>query len=161
MMLTDAEPEAMRGWCRSSGFDPVCLVRAHVDHERVPDYLALADFALTPVKPVPTKRYCTPIKDGEYWAMGLPVIITPGISEDSDLIGRLGIGAVLGGLSKPHYAVAIRAIDALLTGGDRARLAESIRAVASERRGYALADAVYRTLYRPGAFAGAASPAEG
>ena len=45
----------------------------------------------TPVKPVPTKRYCTPVKDGEYWALGLPVIITEGISDDSGIIRENGI----------------------------------------------------------------------
>lgn len=154
LMLTDADPERMREWCRLCGFDPESLVCIRVDYARVPDFLALADFALTPVKPVPTKRYCTPIKDGEYWAMGLPVIITPGISEDSDLIERLGVGVVLGGLSQSHFAAAIQKIDGLLSGPDREGLGRAIRALASERRSYGVADAVYKALYGPGTLLG-------
>ena len=53
-----------------------------VPYNQITDYYQIADFAINPVKPVPSKRYCTSIKDGEYWGMGLPVVITKNISDD-------------------------------------------------------------------------------
>lgn len=49
---------------------------------QVPSYLSMADFGLVPVRQYPGKRFCSPIKNGEYWACGLPIIIPKGISDD-------------------------------------------------------------------------------
>jgi hypothetical protein len=104
----------------------------------------LADFAICPVKPVPTKRYCTPIKDGEYWASGLPVVITKGISDDSDIIAQHDIGFVLQNLQPDEYQKAISKIDLLMqTPGTR----EKIREVARQYRNFRIAEEVYRLIY--------------
>ena len=113
----------------------------------VPDLMGLADWALTPVKPVPTKRYCTPIKDGEYWALGLPVMITKEISDDSALIERYGIGSVISSLDQAGYELAVKEMDVILQSGDRAQLYGRVRAVAERYRNFEIAESVYRTLY--------------
>ncbi|MEI6949498.1 hypothetical protein V9K67_20090 [Paraflavisolibacter sp. H34] len=64
-------------------------------HQEVPYYLSAADFALATIKPAPSRKFCSAIKVGEYWANGLPVLITTGVGDDSDIIGRQQIGAVL------------------------------------------------------------------
>lgn len=55
---------------------------AQVPHADVPAYLSAADFAFSTIKPAPCRKYCCPVKDGEYWANGLPVLLEPGIGED-------------------------------------------------------------------------------
>ncbi|HEX8921719.1 MAG TPA: glycosyltransferase, partial [Pyrinomonadaceae bacterium] len=77
LMLTDTPPARVRELAEASGLDPSIVRTQFVAHELIPKYIGLGDFAINPVKPVPTKRYCTSIKDGEYWAMGLPVVIPP------------------------------------------------------------------------------------
>jgi len=62
-----------------------------VSHADVPAHLSAADFAFCTVKPAPIKRYQCPIKNGEYWANGLPFIMTDGIADDHKLL-RQGIG---------------------------------------------------------------------
>ena len=99
LLLTPQRREDLGPMMRNAGCDPGIFIIQAVPHAEVADWMGLADFALTPVKPVPTKALCTPIKDGEYWALGLPVIITPGISDDSAIIERHSIGAVLNGLN--------------------------------------------------------------
>jgi len=141
----------LRRLAERSGFPGDALIVRFVDHDAVPAHLAAADFAVTPVKPVPTKRCCTPIKDGEYWAMGLPVVITPGISEDSEIIRRRGIGAVLEGFAPEHYRAALRRIDELLREVPPDELRARIRATAVEFRGFERADAAYRGVYGKGA----------
>jgi glycosyltransferase involved in cell wall biosynthesis len=108
--------------------------------------MAAADFGLTPVKPVKTKRYCTPIKDGEYWAMGLPVVITKDISDDSEIIKANDIGYVLHELSTAEYLLALNKINELLQG-DKLNLQLKIRAVAKKYRNFDLAHSIYSTIY--------------
>jgi glycosyltransferase involved in cell wall biosynthesis len=65
-----------------------------VSHEQVSAYLSAADFALANYKPGASKRYLSPVKIGEYWANGLPVLLTEGIGDDSDIIKNEGGGAL-------------------------------------------------------------------
>lgn len=57
-------------------------------HHEVPGYLSAANFAFAPIKPAPCRLYCSPVKVGEYWACGLPVLLTEGVGDDSDIIRR-------------------------------------------------------------------------
>ncbi len=145
LLLTNHADEEIDHYCAEAGLDREILVVRFVAHREIPIYLGLGDFALTPVKPVPTKRYCTPIKDGEYWAMGLPVVIPRGISEDSDIIETQGIGAVLDAFDPEAYRKAVQKIDEQLKQGQP--LGARIRQIAGRFRGYALADSVYAKVY--------------
>lgn len=147
LLLTSDSKESIDSLCRETGFDRGRLIQRFVEHRDIPRYMALADFALTPVKPLPAKRYCAPIKDGEYWAMGLPVIITQGISDDSDIIERRRIGAVLRGFSQADYDKALCEIESILSRHSRAELYRMIRGVAVETRSLAIAEEIYRSLY--------------
>lgn len=146
LLLTGHTSEEIEEYCSRAGLDRQMLVTRFVPHAEVARYLALADFALTPVKPVPTKRYCTPIKDGEYWAMGLPVVIPTGISEDSEIIRREGIGAVLDRLDDEAYAASLDTLESLLAE-PRDKLKRKIRDVAAKYRNYTIAEEVYRQVY--------------
>ena len=110
-------------------------------------WLSLADFAINPVKPVPTKRFCTSIKDGEYWACGLPVIIPSNISDDSLIIEDNNIGYVLKDLSDHEYRYAILKIKELYTIYGKAGLKLKIREVARRYRGFHIAHSVYTSIY--------------
>lgn len=147
LLLTGHSPEELSPFMTRAGLDPAMFTIRFVPHADMPRYMGLADVAITPVRSVPTKRYCTPIKDGEYWALGLPVIITPDISDDSRIIAENGIGAVLEGLDQASYEKAIRTIDRSLTSVEQQVLSERIRAVAIRYRSYGIAEHIYRTIY--------------
>lgn len=146
LLLSGHSLEEINKYCALSGLDPSIIRLRFVPHREVPEYLGLADFALTPVKPVPTKRYCTPIKDGEYWATGLPVVITANISEDSEIIEANQIGAVLERLDSVSYVTAVKRIDELLSM-PRDATALKIRAVARKHRSFEIAERIYRQIY--------------
>src|SRR6185295_4367020 len=116
--------------------DPGIIEIRFVPHAHIPEYIGLADFALTPVKPVPTKRFCTPIKDGEYWAAGLPVVITKNISDDSEIIEKNNIGAVINEFTKDDYLKAIQKIDNLLNNQPAEVLSRKIISVAEKYRSF-------------------------
>lgn len=57
-----------------------------VPHHLVTNYLSASDFGICPVKESPSRRFCSPIKTGEYYANGLPILISRGIGDDSEFI---------------------------------------------------------------------------
>jgi glycosyltransferase involved in cell wall biosynthesis len=73
--------------------DKAKVYMAAVPHADVPRYLSAADFAFATIKSYPSARYCSPVKNGEYWASGLPVLLTEGVGDDSDIITCEGGGA--------------------------------------------------------------------
>ncbi len=147
LLLSDIEDEKLNELILKSDLDKRLFIKEHVPHDEVPKYMRLGDFAISPYVPIPSKRYGTPIKNGEYWAMGLPVVITPNISDDSQIITNYQIGAVLNGLNPKAYLEAVITIDRLLSN-DRAQLAEKIRNIAQKYRSFKIAEKVYQSLYK-------------
>jgi hypothetical protein len=145
LMLTNASKKEVGDQVNRVGVPLSCIVQKFVDHNDIPRYMALGNFAVNFMKPVPARRYSTPIKDGEYWAMGLPIVITEGISDDSDIIRNNDIGYVLKSLTNEEYLCAIRKIDDLLTqdGG----LKSKIEQIGKKYRNFALAENVYQKIY--------------
>lgn len=144
LLLTSHTKEEVKVYCEKAGISSHFIIQKFVPHHEVPTYLGLADFAITPVRPVPTKRYCTPIKDGEYWAMGLPVIITKNISDDSDIVKKHSIGYVLEDLNDDHYQASVRRMDELIL--DKGMQAK-IKNVATRYRSFSIAREVYKKVY--------------
>ncbi len=64
-------------------------------HSEVPNYLSAADFAFSTIKPADCRRFCSPVKDGEYWASGLPILLPDMVGDDSEIIKREGGGAIM------------------------------------------------------------------
>jgi len=144
LVLTNHSTNEMAAYCKRAGVALDCIVMKFVPHNEVPRYMGLADFALTPVKPIPTKRYCTPIKDGEYWALGLPVVISANISDDSDIIETNHIGVVLKTLDLEEYQSAVLKIDELRM---QPELRDRIRNIARKYRSFEIAEDVYKKIY--------------
>jgi glycosyltransferase involved in cell wall biosynthesis len=144
LILTGQKTSEIHGYCDRAGVDRARIVVRFIPHQEVVRYMQLADFALTPVKPVPTKRYCTPIKNGEYWALGLPVVIPANISDDSQIIQDCKIGAVLPSLTDATYKEAVNKIDKLIQQAD---VQIKIRSIAMRHRSFGIAKKVYEKVY--------------
>lgn len=85
-----------------------------VPHEQVPAYLSTADLAFATYKPGPSKKYLSPVKIGEYWANGLPVLLTEGVGDDSDIIKNEGGGALFNLQEEGSLELAIKKIQQIL-----------------------------------------------
>lgn len=147
LILTSQNPSEIERMAKASGLNYGQVICKFVPHAAIADYMGLADFALTPVKPVPSKRYCTPIKDGEYWALGLPIVITPNISDDSQIIRTKKIGSVIDEFNPDAYLKSVKEIDALIKSRTKQELYYEIRAVAERYRNFSIAENVYRIIY--------------
>lgn len=104
----------------------------------------LAGFGICTIKPVPSKKYGTPIKNGEYWAMGLPLVIPANISVDSDIVKDKQIGYVLNNFSKAEYLKAIQEMERIMSTPG---LTQKIRDVAEEKRSFKTSIPIYQTIY--------------
>lgn len=150
VLLLSGSPRAeVDRLCAEAGLPPEVVTLRFVAHADVPRHLALGDFAINPVRPVPTKRFCTSIKDGEYWAMGLPVVIPEGISDDSAIVERRRIGVVLRAFTPEGYRRCVAELAALLDE-DREALRRRVREAVVAHRSFSVAEAAYRALYGEG-----------
>lgn len=146
-LLTDKNQDEIREQIKSKNISKSKIEVSFVSHSQVNNYLQMADFAINFVKPVPSKRYCTSIKDGEYWALGLPIVITKDISDDSDIIKINNIGSVLENLNKEGYLKSIEEIDHLLSQNSRREIYQKIRPVAEKYRNFEIAEKIYSKIY--------------
>jgi len=147
VMVTNADRIEIDRQLNRAGLPLDIVISKFVFHNDVPRYLSLGDFALNPVKPVPTKRYCTSIKDGEYWAMGLPVVITPGISDDSDIIKDNKIGAILENFNSQGYNKVVSELDRFVNGENKQEIQDSINIIAKKFRSFKIAEDIYAQIY--------------
>jgi glycosyltransferase involved in cell wall biosynthesis len=145
LILTNASREEINIELQRLGIPDHAVISRSVFHNEIPGYLSLGDFAINPVKPVPTKRYCTSIKDGEYWAMGLPVVISPNISDDSDIIAKENAGIVVDFSDKTSLSESINKLEILMN--DKPALKEKLRQLAIRYRSFEIAEKVYKKIY--------------
>lgn len=148
LMLTNALRQEIDVECERTGLPGHVVISKFIFHKDVPLYLSLGDFAINPVKPVPTKRFCTSIKDGEYWAMGLPVVISPNISDDSGIIEREGIGVGMNFADKSQFPSALSQLERILQ--EKNGLKRKIRQIAEQYRSFTIAENIYKAIYKNG-----------
>ena len=146
LLLTSHSIGEIAKLAEQAGLPPDLFVIKYIEHRQIASYIGLGDFALTPVKAVPTKRYCSPIKDGEYWAMGLPILITPNISVDSQLIAANHIGYVWQSNTADEYHKSVLFIDNLLLNQNK-EAEMTIRRIAEQYRNFSISETVYKAIY--------------
>lgn len=147
LILGNNSYEYIQEKARSKSIPLDIITKIFATEKELPYYFGAADFALTPVKPIPSKRYCSPIKNGEYWLIGLPVIITKNISDDSDIIHSENIGYVLQNLCAEEYQNAIDWVDRFLKSENKEAVKNDIRALGVELRSMDRAKAIYKKIY--------------
>lgn len=98
VILSEVSREDINNIISDNGYkiDPQSIVIRNIAHAQVASYLSSADFAYALIKNGPSKSYCSPVKIGEYWASGLPVIIPDGIGDDSAIIAASKLGVIIG-----------------------------------------------------------------
>jgi hypothetical protein len=147
LLLTSHTDKEVEDYCTKAKLDINIITKMFVPFPEMYKYLSIADFAITPVKPIHSKRYCSPIKDGEYWATGLPVVVTENISDDSDIIQNENIGTIITDYSAEGYLKNIKAIETLLASDTSENVRNRIREVGIKYRHFDIAEKVYIDVY--------------
>ncbi|MGF1532820.1 MAG: glycosyltransferase [Bernardetiaceae bacterium] len=115
------------------------LVHPKIPYHLVSDYLSAADIGLVSIPPLPSQKYRTPVKVGNYLAAGLPYIITAGVGDDDALAREEGVGAVFESFSAEHFAEGWKAIEKIFSE-DRPTLLEKCRKIGVKERGLSEAE---------------------
>ena len=91
LLLTPLPSEDIAARLAAAGLPAPQTHVTKVPFAEVPNYLSAADFAFGLHRPTP---FVSPVKHGEYWANGLPILLPAGVGDDSAIIEREGGGAV-------------------------------------------------------------------
>lgn len=95
IILTPAPREEVLQGLLAAGLSEERIHVTYAQHAEVPGYLSAADLAFAPYRGTPSSACISPMKIGEYWANGLPVLLTRGVGDDSDVIAREPFGGAL------------------------------------------------------------------
>lgn len=146
LILTQSDPDAIRGELDRFGVEPEAYRITSAPPERVGRYLAAADFGLCFYQPKFSEIGAAPTKVGEYLGAGLPVVASAGIGDTDALLEEHEVGVVTEEFTPAAYRAALERVRTLLANP---ATAERCRKLAHER--YSL-DSVgiprYDALYR-------------
>jgi glycosyltransferase involved in cell wall biosynthesis len=148
LLLSNASSDYIVSKCNLHRIPYEIIDQFFVPHDQMPLYLARADFALSPIMQVPSKKFCSPIKNSEYFAMGLPILISDGISIDSDIIKKKSFGYVMPEWNSEYILKAIMYFDSYLNLSNKDKIRESIRNLAIRERSFLLARKAYSKYYK-------------
>lgn len=95
IILTEMDRHAISDQLKQRGIPGDRIFIHKASHHEIPQYLSAADFAFCSIKSVPSMQYCSPIKNGEYWASDLPVLTTLGFGDDADILNKEGGGIII------------------------------------------------------------------
>jgi glycosyltransferase involved in cell wall biosynthesis len=87
MIILSPHPGSeIRQGLQAAGFTGDRLIIRHAAHDEVAEHLSAADMAFAIYRGTPSSACISPMKIGEYWANGLPVLLTRGVGDDSALV---------------------------------------------------------------------------
>ncbi|MCU0435822.1 MAG: glycosyltransferase [Bacteroidia bacterium] len=145
LLLSPTPESRLHQLAAAAAFPAAQMTVRFVPHKDVFEWMNAADFAFNPCRPVPSRRHGTSIKNSEYWACGLPVVLAANISDDSDLIAQHEMGAVLTRMENAEFQIAAEKISSLLHKPQE--LHSRIKQFAYQTRNMALAHNIYRDIY--------------
>ena len=146
-VLTPADASLVGARLVASGVPRAVWSAGRVPYPEMPAQLATQHAGVMVLTQGLSEHGCSPTKVGEYWAMGLPVVITPNISDTDSIIRSERVGVVIQGSTPASYDEALDRLFELLQDPELAlrcrRAAELHYSLAS---GVAAQQQLYRLL---------------
>lgn len=123
MLVLTAEPGTeVRQGLETAGVPREQMHVCRVAHGDMPRWLSAADYAFSTYRGTPSSAFLSPVKNGEYWANGLPVLLTRGVSDDSALIEAEPLAGAVFDPAGEDLDAALEHIGDLLTRSDQRML---------------------------------------
>ncbi|MEM6297520.1 MAG: hypothetical protein AAF740_02410 [Bacteroidota bacterium] len=133
--ITPDSLEEIEGIYKAAGIpEDSFLVHGKVPYQTVEKYISAADWGLVAIPPLPSQRYRTPVKVGNYLCCGLPYIITSGIADDDTLAIEEGVGAVFESLKSEDFEEGWKQIEEI-SSIDTETLRLKCRTIGNRERG--------------------------
>jgi glycosyltransferase involved in cell wall biosynthesis len=120
-VLTPVDPSVVEAYLRAAGVPQGAWSIDRVPHARIPGELSAQHAGLFFLTRGISEHGCSPTKIGEYWAMGIPVITTPNVSDTDEIVRREGVGVVVGGHDPQQYEAALAQLETVLSQPGLAR----------------------------------------
>lgn len=140
IILTGQDKDWIRSELMKAGFADDDIFIGLVNHDEVAGYLNAADFAFCLHRPHRISHAYSPVKNGEYWACGLPVMIPVGIGDDSRILKETGLGVVVEDIEHPEKNLPM--LDELVKSGKK----KEIRKLAIKYRNPEISRKAYEKL---------------
>lgn len=96
LIITDFDLKQIQAWFREIGTDEHKVhIRGTVPLKLIPEYLSASDLGLIAYENFDSRKYCSPVKTGEFLMCGIPYLVQVGTSEDDEIAEKYGVGAVM------------------------------------------------------------------
>jgi glycosyltransferase involved in cell wall biosynthesis len=141
-VLSTDEPTKLHHLAKKYSLAESSLLMKSLTRKEVPSYLSAGDMGFVAVRQWPSKKYCSPIKTGEYLACGLPVIVPQGVSDDYVDMQEAGIGIVMPSFKNKSFHLVINEWKMRFIQNNQT-LRQQARSYAAQHR----AINVYKSLY--------------
>lgn len=147
IILTPQEADLLYNKFQKSSLPVEKILIKKVLHSEVPDYLSAADFAFSLQKFMPSNAFLNPIKIGEYWANGLPILITKGVGDDDAIISENEIGVVYDVATENPKSASKRMVDFMLRfDRNNENQRKKIVGIAKKYRSFEINNTIYSDL---------------
>lgn len=143
IILTSDDRDSLIGKLNGFGFSSADLFVDKVRHQEVPRYLNASDLAFCFHIPHAYSIAYSPIKNGEYWACGLPIFLSEGIGDDSAIVKETGLGLVVRNFGDLDATTIVQLRDLLLR-----KAGNEIRQLAIKHRNPNISKKVYDAFLR-------------
>jgi glycosyltransferase involved in cell wall biosynthesis len=120
-ILTRSDPALVASMLTAGGLSDDAWSVDSVPYTDMPGNLAVHRAGLFFLAQGLSEPGCSPTKIGEYWAMGLPVVTTPNVSDTDEIIRRERVGVIVKEHSDEAYGFAAQELRTLLEDGDLPR----------------------------------------
>lgn len=102
-VLTRTEPEWVDAMLRKAGVPDGSWSVDYVQHCEVPQALRGRQAGLFFLTQGTSEHGCSPTKIGEYWALGMPVVTTPNVSDTDEIVVRERVGVIVRDHNEEEY----------------------------------------------------------
>lgn len=95
LLLTNTDKDWLNNKIKKYNLPSNRIFVKFVSYNKVNNYLNIADFAFALYKSNHVSQFLSPVKIGEYWACGLPVLITQNIGDEMHWIEEMNLGDII------------------------------------------------------------------
>ncbi|MET4106911.1 hypothetical protein [Hymenobacter sp. UYP22] len=149
LIVSPDAPAHIAGLMQAEGLPEASYTITRSPYEQVQDYISAADFGVVAVPSLPSQKFRSPIKVGEYLCCGLPYLVCAGVSEDDLVAEKYDVGVVANNFSEAEAHRVYPQVEQLLNQ-EKTQLREKCRAAGIAYRGLsqylATADTIFAQL---------------
>jgi hypothetical protein len=147
LIISPDDPVKITRLISEAGVNPARVTVMSLTRKDIPGWLSAADVGFVAVRQKPSKKFCSPIKTGEYLACGLSLIIPQGISDDWQQLSDEGVAVILKAPEKSGYLEVINEWSNRIKANDPTQIRAKARKYAELDRSIEPYKKLYRDLF--------------